>query len=98
MCASTIIPGLYSRLRTVLARCGPFTSDKELKALFVDARISGWRGKLREADSSDVRVSLLIDSLCGCYNNAQENALVLFLHVLVDQTDMKDECYHRLMD
>ncbi len=37
------LPGdLYGRLQAALLRCGPFDSDRELRPLFVDARLSAF--------------------------------------------------------
>lgn len=86
----------YRQLISILLRCGPFDSNQALRATFVDRRISLWRDSVQDADSPKQRVIRLIDFLCDKYNSEQENALILFLYVLRDQTQPGDICYHDL--
>ena len=91
-----ISPHTYTRLRNTLLKCPQFASTAELKALFVDARLSPWRNELPEANQMAARVNLAIDYLADRYTKHQENALVLFLHVLSDQFD--DAQHFALLD
>jgi hypothetical protein len=87
---------LASKLRSALLRCGPFFSDNELKAVFVDSRISVWRDRLPQMTSPTSRVDATIDFLSSRYTNNRENALVLFLIVLSDRISLGDSCHHEL--
>ena len=93
----TGIPGdLNGRLQAALLRCGPFDSDRALRALFVDARLSAWRDALPEADSRVGRVQAVIDALSQRANPAGDNALALFLRVLAANTPPGDACHGQL--
>jgi hypothetical protein len=87
----------YHNLRSVLLRCGPFDDDHELKAVFVDGRISLWRSELPEATNTAKRVNLTIFYLLERYNTNGQNALVLLLKVLSDQKTCDDSCYGDLL-
>lgn len=87
---------LYTRLQSTLLRCGPFHSDRELRAMFADARISLWRNQLPETDTPTGRVRTIIDLLRDKRSAAQENGLVLLLQVLADQTAPDDACHRDL--
>ncbi|HNT78194.1 MAG TPA: hypothetical protein PKH77_24535 [Anaerolineae bacterium] len=93
-----ISPTIKNKLEEVLLRCGPFKSDDELRRIFVDARISIWRDLLSQTTSSNQRVLAAIELLHDRYNDRQENALVLFLNVLSEQTSAEDICYRELVD
>ncbi len=87
------LPGdLYGRLQAALLRCGPFDSDRELRPLFVDARLSAWRDLLPEADNRVKRVQAVINQLSQRENLAGENALVLLLCVIAENTPPGDAC------
>ena len=90
--------GLSLQLRQVLLECGYLDTDMELSVSFIDSRISIWRTLLPQSDNRASRVEKLIDFLHDRYNNSQENALVLLLHVLADRTDPNDACHHRLTE
>lgn len=91
------LPGdLYGRLQTALLRCGPFDSDRTLRPLFVDARLSAWRDLLPEAGSRVTRVQAVIDELCQRENSAGENALALLLRVIAENTPPGDACRGQL--
>lgn len=92
----SISPDLYAQLQSALLRCGPFHSDRELRAMFADARISLWREQLPEVDNSAGRVRAVIDLLRDKRNTAQQNGLVLLLQVLADQSTPEDTCHHDL--
>jgi hypothetical protein len=92
-----IPPELKHRLRTTLLRCGPFESDRALRATFVDARIAPWRDAIPDnTPSRGRRVDDLIDALCDQSNDRGENALVLFLQTLADRANPGDACHHHL--
>lgn len=94
----SISPGLYTRLQSTLLRCGPFHSDRELRAVFADARISLWRELLPEADNPAGRVRTVIDLLRDKSSTAQQNGLILLLRVLAGQTSPADTCHQDLTD
>ncbi len=96
-----IDPETLAWLREVFNTCGPFESNRELAAVFVDARIAPWRDDLPEADSRIDRVDALIAYLHNNFSTATsetgdippQNALVLFAQVLVDRTAPEDSCF-----
>lgn len=98
---ATIAPETLAWLRDVFKTCGPFSNDRELSAVFVDARVAPWRDDLPEADSRIDRVDALIEYLHDNFSAVAsdkedvvpQNALVLFTQVLVDRTDPEDACY-----
>lgn len=82
---------LIHRLRETLACCSDLESDRALRALFVDARLAPWRNLIPDnTPNRAVRVNDLINTLYDRTNTAGENALVLFLHILADNTDSAD--------
>ena len=90
-------PELEQRLRTTLLRCGPFASDRALRAVFVDARIATWRDDIPDnTPSRGKRVAFLIDALMEQSAASGDNALVLFLQVLADRTSPGDACRNQL--
>jgi hypothetical protein len=92
------IPGdLYGRVQSALLRCGPFDSDRTLRPLFVDARLSAWRDLLPEAGSRVERAQAVIDALSQRANPAGDNALALLLRVLAENTQPGDACQGQLM-
>lgn len=92
----SLAPDLYLRLQTTLLKCGPFTTDHELGALFVDTRIIPWRNQLPQAVTPANRVRAVIDALYYQYSTSRENALVLLLRVLSDQAHIEDACRQQL--
>ncbi|MBN2006241.1 MAG: metallophosphoesterase [Anaerolineae bacterium] len=94
--APNIPPELYRDLQAALLRCGPFQSDSTLRPLFVDSRISAWRDDLPSADSASKRVQAVIDYLLPKFNDSGDNALVLLILVIRDQTPRGDACRGRL--
>ena len=86
----------HTKLRKILLKCGPFVSDRELRAVFADARISPWQNSLPEANNPIGRVEGVIDYLGDQYNDAGENALTLLLHVLSERHDLEDACRQEL--
>jgi hypothetical protein len=81
-----ISPILLNKLKITLLNCGPFYSNEELRRLFTDSRISAWSSSLPDANSPKRRVEAVIDYLRTKHNQSGENALVLFLRVLSDDT------------
>ncbi|HOT93417.1 MAG TPA: hypothetical protein PLJ78_14095 [Anaerolineae bacterium] len=95
---TSIPPELSNLLRETLSRCGPFSTDRELQAVFVDSRISPWRENVPQASSRAERVEVLINFLCDKHDARGENALILFLSVLKDRAHPGDACHQRLMN
>jgi hypothetical protein len=87
---------LYRRLRAALLRCGPFESDRALRAVFVDARISAWRDALPEADSPGGRVDAVIEALSRRQSSAGASALALLMQVLSERAAPGDACHGQL--
>jgi len=93
---SGIVPELHTRLREVLARCGPFHSDAALAAIFADARIHPWADAVLAAPSKTERVEAVIHLLYEQYNDQGENALLLLLGVLHDRAEPGTSCRGKL--
>ncbi len=90
-------PDLSRRLRETLTRCGPFDSDRSLRAVFVDARLAPWRDFISDnTPSRAARVDALIEALLEQDSDAGDPALALFLAVLVDRTASGDACKQQL--
>jgi outer membrane protein assembly factor BamB len=90
---------IHAELRESLLNCGPFESDRQLRTVFADARLSPWRHSLPQADNVTDRVGGTILFLVGKRRaDTKENALVLFLRVLSDGLDPADECHSRLAE
>jgi tetratricopeptide (TPR) repeat protein len=87
---------LLNELRDTLLDCGPFDTAHELNALFVNARLIPWRNRLPEANNPLERVEITIDFLNAQSNEEGENALILFLKVLIDRMNRQDQCWHKL--
>ena len=87
---------LIGRLRDILLKCGPFDSDSHLRFVFIESRLSIWAAALPEADNRQSRIDGIIYYLHDKHNEAQENALVLFLLVLSEQVDPGDLCKQQL--
>ncbi|MBN2004573.1 MAG: sigma-54-dependent Fis family transcriptional regulator [Anaerolineae bacterium] len=94
--AASLAPDLNGRLQETLIGCGPFDSDQELRTLFVDTRIAPWREQLPQASTPIGRARAIIDFLHNQFNSRQENALVLLLRVLCDQTKAENACHRQL--
>lgn len=90
---------LRQRLRETLWQCGPFDSNKELLNEFVDERLAPWRNQVPDNTSNrGQRVDALIHALHDKDNANDENALILFLHVLADRTPPTNACYQKLIN
>jgi len=92
---SGIPSGLLNQIKYVLTRCEPFSSDRDLRAVFVDERLSRWQTALPEARSVDERVKSTIDYLNDKFHS-QQNALVLLLQTLSDSFHTYDNLHQRL--
>lgn len=86
-----------NRLRALLGRCDEIDSNRTLRALFADPRLTPWRGGLPEADSLKSRVDLLISYLRDKRNTLGEHALVLLLWALAEKYDPSDERHDNLL-
>lgn len=95
---SGISPQLYQQLRQVLLNCDLFTTDKELIAMFVDARLTPWRNRLPTANNPTERVEGVITLLYNQHDQIGQNALVLLLQVLSERVDSGDACHQHLVD
>ncbi len=93
---SGFAPELHKRLRETLLRCAPFDRYEELRAIFVDERISAWRDQLPRTPDVSSQVNEIISLLYEQYNAKQENALMLLLHVLKEYKSTEDICYQKL--
>jgi hypothetical protein len=87
---------LTRRLREVLLRCGPFDSNRSLRAVFVDGRIHAWRELVPEAASRAERVDAVIDKLLDRADPQGVPALALLAEVLADRVSPGDACHHSL--
>lgn len=88
---------LNHELRKVLVQCGPFTTTRDIQAIFVDERIQQWRIGLPEVDTLIQRVDGIVDYLHNRFNDVGENALVLLLKVLTERTEPTDACYQQFL-
>jgi hypothetical protein len=90
---------LLKQLRQTLLDCGPFDSDRQLRAIFTaDARLAPWRNNLPEADSRAERVNLFVAEFLRRRNRQEQSVLVLFLQAVHEQAEEEDECHQRLND
>lgn len=89
-------PQLNKRLRSSLIECGQFNSQQNLAALFVDQRIAAFAKSLPESTNMDSRVDFLILYLHDKYDKDKQNALFLFLHVLLDRIPEQTDCYQKI--
>jgi hypothetical protein len=89
---------LYNHLCKTLLECGPFHSDADLRALFVNSSISAWYNTLPEAPHPAGRVQRTVSFLYRKHNQRGECALVLLLRLLRDNTNPSDICHSRLSD
>ena len=87
----------YTQLRKTLLECGPFESNRQLRAVFVHAELSPWQNGLPEADSQGERVDLLISYLTGKRHSNGKPALEIFLNELVERSNPLDACHNRFV-
>ncbi|MBN2391701.1 MAG: hypothetical protein JXR84_13330 [Anaerolineae bacterium] len=96
-CGQSGIPSdIYNSLRKALLRQNIFSDDNSLKAVFVTNRIKLWQSGLPNATSPEDRVKKTIAYLCERFNNNGDNALVLFLTDLAEQTPDEDAAKNTL--
>jgi V8-like Glu-specific endopeptidase len=100
MYAMSGIPGkLLRSLKTTLAKCEQFETDRTLKAVFVNELLRPWRDQLPQANSVKERVDLVIDRLLNKRRaDTQTSVLVLLLDVLRDDYVVDDSLYGELDD
>lgn len=95
----TGIPSEFNaRLFDILARCGPFNNDEELKALFVDSRIHAWAVDLPACNTERNRISETVNLLWNQFSADGASALYLFLRVLSERVHCENACHKMLMD
>ena len=91
-----IPPDLARRLHETLNRCGPFDSDRSLRAVFIAARIHPWRDSVPEAASRAGRVNAIIAALLEQRDSHGNPALALFVEVLAENIAPGDACHRDL--
>lgn len=91
-----IDPDLNRQLMATLRRCDAFASNAELRAVFVDGRLSPWAYNVPEGESTASRVQATIAYLHDKANAQGQNALVLLLYVLQDRYDPNDAYFGEL--
>jgi hypothetical protein len=89
---------LMAPLRQALLDCGPFSEDRQLKAVFRHPSLGPWRDQLPQADSVQDRVDLTIDFLLERNTSDGENVLIVFLRVLGERINPSDACYSRITE
>ena len=94
----SIPPDLARRLHETLNRCGPFDSDRSLRAVFTDARIHPWRDSVPEAKSLAACVNAIIAALLKKRDIHGNPALALFVEVLAEQVSPADACHQDLVN
>jgi hypothetical protein len=62
----------------------------------VDERIAPWKNLIPQGENPAQRMESLVSLLSSRYNKHKENALVLFLQVICDQTHKMDSCHDQL--
>ena len=92
-----IPPELVRRLHETLTNCGPFDSDRSLRATFTDARIYPWRDSIPEAKSRAARVNALVSALLDQADAQGNPALALFVEVLAGGVSPGDACHGQLV-
>ncbi len=85
-------------LRQVLLDCGPFDTDRQLRAVFAHPTLRLWRDRLPGADNKQDRVDYTINFLLDQYTSEGANGLILFLQVLTERINPGDACHHRLAE
>ena len=82
----SILDPLNRRLRDILVRSKVFDSAQSLRNVFATASIAPWVHFISDTSADRVaRVAALIADLHDQANDRDQNALILFLHVLLDQ-------------
>lgn len=75
------------QLQEMIINCDAFNNYEDLQSLFVDDRIYEWRNRIPRATNQKKLVRHIISYLYGQFNVNNENGLVLFLHVLKEDTN-----------
>jgi len=88
---------LARQIRAVLQDCDLLLSDQNLKAIFVDSRLTPWQNRLTEAQSIATRIEVII-GLQRRKSIHDKNALVLCLQVLQEHHHHEDAMYRDLAD
>lgn len=91
-----IPPLLFLRLRTTLLDCYPIHDNRQLQALFVDARLAPWRHLIPTADTPHKRIENLIATLYNQYTDNNDNVLIQFLQTIHNRLDPTDACHTQL--
>jgi hypothetical protein len=81
---------LMNSLRATLIDCEPFETNRSLRSLFADARLSPWRNSLPQADGISERVDSVIYYLHDKKHRDGSNALVSLLLVLAGSMNEGD--------
>ena len=89
---------VLNRLRNTLLECGPFDSEKDIRPIFIDARLSQWAASLPESTSRQNRVEQVIYYLHDKHNKSGDSALVLLLQILCERVDSEDSCRSTLTE
>lgn len=96
---SGVNPELLDRLRAALLNSGQFYSDDNARVLFqTDARLAQWRHQVPQSATPANRVDRIIGAFFDKQNVAQQNALVLLLHALVDLTPEGDARHREFLN
>lgn len=87
---------LIMSLRTVLADCEQFETNRSLRNLFSDERIMPWKNNLPQTDSVMGRVESIIGYLQNKKHKDGTSALMLMLLVLADTINFDDNRHNQL--
>ncbi|MFZ1396762.1 MAG: hypothetical protein WAS33_07690 [Candidatus Promineifilaceae bacterium] len=87
---------LKKRLIQTLDDCAQLSTHQDLMTLFVDRRIATFGNSLPEASNRMGRINNLILHLHNKYDKYNQNSLVLFFYVLLDQTSEQTDCYQKI--
>ena len=91
-----LLTTLLKEIREAIFECEPFTDSQQLRALFIDPRISPWQNRIPTAgDSFQDLITRLISKLIDWKSIDGANALVQFLLVLSDHFDEEDFCHKK---
>jgi nucleoside phosphorylase len=87
---------LYYRLRQTLLDCGPFDSDRQLRAVFAHPDLRPWQKSLPQTGSMTERVDEVLDQLLETRTSNGKRLLAILLRVMSARLDPAMACYHRL--
>jgi hypothetical protein len=88
---------VLSSLRSLLSSFDDvFESNASLNHVFVDPRLRAWRGRIPDGSSRMQRIEGTIAYLSRRNSASGENALLLFLQILREHTDPRDDTHRRL--